>query len=147
MVFILCSCCFRCLIFCFAFHSISRPYALLPVCFLKTNILCWASRSWKGYKAKWKNRAFFAPNTLPSVLGNREVQPPTAKGLLLCQSCRCLWPNIPMSFLRPPFYETFLRCDLFFSSLCENEAFLLFFSFSVCVPNHLAVAVLTSLYT
>lgn len=27
---------------------------------LKTNIFCWASRSWKGYKVKSKNRAFLA---------------------------------------------------------------------------------------
>lgn len=117
------------------------------MCFLKTNILCWTSRSWKGYQAKWKNRAFFAPNTLATVLGKREVQPTTEKGLLLCQSCRCLWPNIPMSFLRLSFYEMFLKCDLFFSSLCENEAFLLSLSFPVCVPNHMAAAVLASLYT
>lgn len=41
-----------------------------------------------------------------------------------------------MSFLRLSFYEMLL--NVICSSLCENEAFVLFISFPVYVPNHLA---------
>lgn len=103
------------------------------MCFLKINILCWTSRSWKGCKTKWNNRDFFAPNT--QATSNRSNSALKRACLLLCQSC--IVDAFDLTFL-------WLLWDLFLSSLCENKAFLLFFSFPLCVPNHLAV--LASLY-